>query len=83
MEAVITRWRRDIQALTGASSSSSACVEESIFIQCEPLTQAHSSAVQFEAHVALAAVSDPHRGDTPPTQTQVWEGLADVGYVLG
>lgn len=49
----------------------------------QPLTRAHSTAVQFEAHVALAAVSDPHGGGAPSVQTQVGEGLADVGDVLG
>ena len=87
---MLPKWRRslrgdinDIQALTAKLSFSDACVHKSIFIHCEPLTHAHSSAVQSEAHVALAAVSDPHRGDTPPVQAQVAEGLADVGDVLG
>lgn len=47
------------------------------------LTEALSSVIQLEAHVALTAVPDARHGDTPAVLAEGAVGLAHVGDVLG
>lgn len=50
---------------------------------CQKLTDALSSSIQPEAHVALTAITDARHGDTPAIQAEVAVGLAHVGDILG
>lgn len=59
------------------SSSLETC---SLFYQ--ELTQALSSSIQLEAHVALTTISNARHGDAPAIQAEVTEGLTHVGDVL-
>lgn len=50
---------------------------------CQKLTNALSSSIQPEAHVALTPITNTGHGNTPAIQAEVAVGLAHVGDILG